>query len=172
MSFLDFRWPSPPKGHPRGANSQSQRRDQSQGQYNWFHLVPHFMQKYSFVSNCASHSIVLLICAGFVTVTWFKIHWQKSISSIHWLFVFVRQCINVCIDNHPISYMQDGNIPMRDPPPPPHPVPTPRPCCGQPRHGVGWGGQGILYGYISILDMGFWIYKCIYILSMYIYSYI
>ena len=30
---------------------------------------------------------------------------------------------------------------------------------GRPQHGVGWGGWGgIPYGYISILDIGYWIY--------------
>ena len=59
-----------------------------------------------------------------------------------------------------MSYIQYGNIPIRDSPPPHPPTPCPpRPLCGRPQHGVvggGWGG--IPYGYISILDIGYWIY--------------
>ena len=72
------------------------------------------------------------------------------------------------MNRYPISYIQYGNIPIRDSFPP---TPTP-PHAGAARRGAGgawgggWGGWGgIPYGYISILDIGYWIS----ILSIYIY---
>ena len=57
------------------------------------------------------------------------------------------------LDIYPISYIQYGNIPMRD-----SPSPHPTPCRGHPHKGrggwVGWRG-GIPYGCISILDIGY-----------------
>ena len=47
------------------------------------------------------------------------------------------------------------------------PLPQPHltPCCGPPKrgrggHGVGGWGGGIPYGYMSILDIGYWISDC------------
>ena len=70
--------------------------------------------------------------------------------------------IYIYIYKYPISYIQYGNIHIRDSPPP-HPTP----CWGRPQRGrggsMGWGGWGgIPYGYISILDIGYWIYIYIY----------
>ena len=76
----------------------------------------------------------------------------------------------------PSSYVQYGNIPIRDSPPtPPHltpPDPTsphPTPCWGCAQRGrggrgMGWGGGGIPYRYDCTLDIGYWT-------SIYIYIY-
>ena len=70
-----------------------------------------------------------------------------------------------CTNMNLISYIQDGNIPIRDSS---HPTP---PHAGAVRGGAGaaWGGvgwEGIPYGYIPILDIGYLIF------SLYIHKHI
>ena len=62
-----------------------------------------------------------------------------------------------------ISNIIYGTIPVRDSPhpTPPHAPPAPAPADG---FGMGWGVVGgIRYGYISLLDIGYWMYIFIYI---------
>ena len=74
------------------------------------------------------------------------------------------------IDTNPIFCIQYGNIYKA------LPLPTltrgpPRGLCGRPQHRMGWGLGRIPYGYVSISDIGYWLYIYIYI-YMYIYAYV
>ena len=102
------------------------------------------------------------------------------------IYIYIYICIYKCIyiyiyiNRYPISYIQYGNIPIRDSPTHTHPTPCPpplRPVCGGPS--MGWGGVGVnplwIYFHIGyrILDIYLHIYIYIYIyLYIYIYIYI
>ena len=79
--------------------------------------------------------------------------------------------IYICMSNilHPMwKYTHKGF-----PPTPPHPGAARRGVGGE-GHGAGWVGEGLPCGYISILDIGYWISICIciYIYREYKYEYI
>ena len=86
-----------------------------------------------------------------------------NIPYLIYIYIYIYKYI------YPISYIQYGNIPIRDSPPP-HPTP----CWGRPQRGrgggsMGWGGVGgnpvWVYFHIGyrIMDFLFFIYIYIYV---------
>ena len=85
-----------------------------------------------------------------------------------YMCIYICTCIQISNILYPRWKYTHKGLPR--PPPPPHPMPhPPRILSGGP--GMGWGGvEGIPYGCIPILDIGYLMYIYIYI-YLYIYCF-
>ena len=86
------------------------------------------------------------------------------LGNIYYTYIYRLVYIYIYMNRYPISCIQCGNIPIRDPTHLLHPMPPPAPSAADPA----WGGVGgIPYGHIPIWDIGYiYIYILVYLLCI------